>query len=274
MGTWTNAEVSSLIAEARERARAEVVAELTKLFADELRVLARRQLEAPAGAAASGICLVGVVGSGGAPAGAETVDVAGLRALVAEIDQGELDDPALLERHVRAHNDLLLAALELGPVVPVRFGTFFASSVEVAAWLERNESLLLAELARLRGTAEWALTVLAGAPAPAAAVAGSSSSYLERRSAEGEAEAGRRAEAARLARDWHEQLLPLAEDSALAASPRAGALLEATYLVARSQQDAFGSALARVQAESAEAGLEARLTGPWPPFSFAGEGLR
>src|SRR5213595_3017687 len=116
MDVWTNANVSSLIAEARERARAEVAAELTRLFADELRARALHELEPAAAASAEGVCLVGVVETGSVPAGAGIVGVAGLRALVAELDQGELDDPQLLERHVRAHNDLLLEALELGPV--------------------------------------------------------------------------------------------------------------------------------------------------------------
>jgi hypothetical protein len=37
------------------------------------------------------------------------------------------------------------------------------------------------------------------------------------------------------------------------------------YLVATAQQDAFAAALAELEA----AGHELRVTGPWPPYSFA-----
>ncbi|HEY3550643.1 MAG TPA: GvpL/GvpF family gas vesicle protein [Gaiellaceae bacterium] len=37
------------------------------------------------------------------------------------------------------------------------------------------------------------------------------------------------------------------------------------YLVSRARQDEFGAAVAALEAE----GYELRVTGPWPPYSFA-----
>jgi hypothetical protein len=37
------------------------------------------------------------------------------------------------------------------------------------------------------------------------------------------------------------------------------------YLVAKARQDEFGAAVAELEAE----GYELRVTGPWPPYSFA-----
>jgi hypothetical protein len=267
-------DVGALIDEAEAQARAEVVAKLKALLVDDLLERALQALPEAEGLERK-LSLVGVVPSVGAVE-TELVDlvrVGDLAALVSQLAPGELDDPHVLERRVRAHNDALLAALEAGPVVPIRFGTLFINAAEVAGWLERNEHALLSELDRLRDAVEWALSVSVQETAEQqeAVSVGSAETYLDRRLAEGEVAAQRRQELAELTTLWHERLAATAEDAVIGSGD---ALLDAAYLVRRSRQRDFEAALVDVQAEVDASELGSRLTGPWPPFSFVDANLQ
>ncbi|HZS29809.1 MAG TPA: GvpL/GvpF family gas vesicle protein [Gaiellaceae bacterium] len=159
----------------------------------------------------------------------------GLRPLVLELDRSALDDETQLERLVRRHNDLLLEALADGVVLPFRFGTTFADRAALDDWLERHRGPLSLELDRLDGRAEWSVEVVAP-PRP------EGGRYLEERLATA------------VLPDVRARLADVSEE-------RSGD----AYLVAKEQQDAFAAALAELEA----AGHELRVTGPWPPYSFA-----
>lgn len=160
----------------------------------------------------------------------------GVRPLVLELQPGDLDDETRLERLVRMHNELLLGALEDGAVVPFRFGTTFADRPALDAWLEEHRATLAAELERLRGTTEWSVEPVGGVADVGA------SEYLE----------------ARLATTVRPGLR---EKLAAASEEAAGD----AYLVAAARQDEFAAAIAELEKE----GYELRVTGPWPPYSFA-----
>jgi hypothetical protein len=160
----------------------------------------------------------------------------GVRPLVLDLAPGELDDEARLERLVRTHNELLVGALEEGAVVPFRFGTTFPDRAALDDWLERHREALSAELERLRGTAEWSVEPVGRMPEVGAA------EYL----------------GARLATT----VKPGLRERLAAASEEASG---DAYLVAKARQDEFGAAVAELEAE----GYELRVTGPWPPYSFA-----
>lgn len=160
----------------------------------------------------------------------------GLRPLVLDLAPGDLDDEARLERLVREHNELLLGALEDGAVVPFRFGTTFPDRPSLDAWLERHREALSAELERLRGTAEWSVEPVGNVPDVGAA------EYLGARLA------------TTVRPGLRERLAAASEDSGGDA-----------YLVTRAGQEEFGAAIAELEAE----GYELRVTGPWPPYSFA-----
>jgi hypothetical protein len=155
--------------------------------------------------------------------------------LAFELDRAALDDETQLEQLVRTHNDLLTAALADGVVVPFRFGTTFADRAALEAWVERNQLPLELELERLRGKAEW--NVEAVAPERP-----SGERYLEQRLATA------------VLPDVRARLAEVAEE-------RAGD----AYLVANDHQTALADAIAELEA----AGHELRVTGPWPPYSFA-----
>jgi hypothetical protein len=160
----------------------------------------------------------------------------GLRPLVLDLAPGDLDDETRLERLVREHNELLVGALEEGAVVPFRFGTTFPDHEALEAWLDRHREALAAELERLRGTAEWSVEPVGGRPEVGAA------EYL----------------GARLATT----VRPGLRERLAAASEEATG---DAYLVATSRREEFGAAVAELEAE----GYELRVTGPWPPYSFA-----
>jgi hypothetical protein len=160
----------------------------------------------------------------------------GVRPLVLDLAPGALDDEARLERLVRTHNELLVGALEKGAVVPFRFGTTFPDRTALDDWLERHRDALSAELERLRGTAEWSVEPVGRMPDVDAA------EYL----------------GARLATTVKPGLRERLAAASEAASGDA-------YLVAKARQEEFGATVAELEAE----GYELRVTGPWPPYSFA-----
>jgi hypothetical protein len=210
-------DVGDLIRQAEDDARADVAEALRRLFADDLwRRVGDRLGGRPV------VALAGVADS--------------LRPLVLELAPGDLEDEARLERLVRAHNELLLGALEEGAVVPFRFGTTFPDRAALDTWLERHRVELSVELERLRGTAEWSVEPVGGRPEVGA------SEYL----------------GARLATT----VRPGLRERLAAASEEATG---DAYLVAKSRQDEFGAAVAELEAE----GYDLRVTGPWPPYSFA-----
>jgi hypothetical protein len=210
-------DVGDLIRQAEGEARADVAETLRRLVADDL---LRRVGERIGGRPL--VALAGVAD--------------GLRPLVLELAPGDLDDEARLERLVRAHNELLLGALEEGAVVPFRFGTTFPDHAALEDWLTGHREALSAELERLRGTAEWSVEPVGRVPEVDAA------EYL----------------GARLATT----VKPGLRERLAAASEEAAG---DAYLVAKTRQDEFGAAVAELEAE----GYELRVTGPWPPYSFA-----
>jgi hypothetical protein len=229
------------------------------------------------GRGAEALGLVGVVPAEAELGGATQVPGHGVTALAMELDRDALDDPNELGRCVRAHSDLLLTAVERWPVVPVRFGTLFPGPAEIRRWLDRNQEALLGELERLRDAAEWTLTIRESDTRGAGVAPERSSgaeTYLERLWAEGEAEARRRQVLAERAEEWHERLSAVAEDAVRVPASADSALLDGAYLVRSSQRPSFDAAAAEIQAELPDLGLESRLIGPWPAFSFVGDSLR
>jgi Gas vesicle synthesis protein GvpL/GvpF len=210
-------DVGDLIRQAEEDARADVAETLRRLFAEDLlRRVGERVTGKPL------VALTGVAD--------------GVRPLVLDLAPGDLDDEARLERLVRAHNELLLGALEDGAVVPFRFGTTFPDRAALDAWVELHREALAAELERLRGTAEWSVEPVGQMPDVDAA------EYLGARLA------------TTVKPGLRERLAAASEDTTGDA-----------YLVAKARQDDFAAAVAVLEAE----GYELRVTGPWPPYSFA-----
>ena len=207
----------------------------------------------------SGVELLGVLRAADAD-GLETCLVCWESAL-ALLAQPEAQPLPSLQRH-----RLIATVAETRPFVPVRRGASFADAAAALAWARGNSGRLHALIERLEGRAELSLSLFeaggaAGEPA-------SGEGYLRL-----QAERVRAAE---------ERMQRLKEQGAALSACLAGAAeqqrleswcgpngacgLDLSLLVQRS---AFGEL--RVEAERAVAasGQPWRVSGPWPPYSFA-----
>ena len=239
----------------------------------------------------SGWYLYGVVPSGADPPAVAGVDprdevvvlaegrVAGVasRVSLSEFDETalaeRLEDAEWLERKIRAHEQVVEAALAAGTVVPCRFCTVYRDERELRRFLSERGEELAEALVRVEGRVELGVKAFA-APAASASEASQAESgraYLEAR----RREQLQRQELARsrgeIAAQLHERLLAAAEDGVVlglqsrdVSGREAEMVFNGAYLVA--DRDRFEGALAAIARERDDVGLE--LTGPWPPYNF------
>lgn len=215
--------------------------------------------------------------------GVRTVVGGTLSAVVCDVDPAvfeRLNEPGpetieLLAEAATAHDAVLAALAEEGPVLPLRLGTVVADDGVVEDLLVRNAAQLRAELERITGYAEWAVTVhvLAGADDPEtgqARAAASGRDYLEQRRVALDARENRSELREELAASIHEELAthasgsrrvesrPLEEDTA--------PLLHGVYLVAHGSFPDFQATVEELRSRYRPAIIE--VSGPWPPYHF------
>jgi hypothetical protein len=192
------------------------------------------------------------------------------------IDAGGQPDLELLAPLLTGHERLLEQLLELGTVLPMRFGTLFPSASEVARVLKTHGEAIADGLAALDGKVEWGLTVTSAPelPAPPAEVAATPGrAYLGRRGQEEALDARRLEQAVALAHDLHRAIGAAAVASVAHPLPRGQAdgrrvVLKASYLVERAARDRFEEAIVSALETIGDSGLAGELTGPWPPYNF------
>jgi hypothetical protein len=144
----------------------------------------------------------------------------------------------------------LMASREL---LPVRYGTFVPDPSAAAEAVAGRRDELAASLDRVRGAVELAVRVESREPEPDSTDSGRD--YMA-------AKVRRMAEADLV----HELLSPVAREHVLRPGPE---LLRAAYLVDRAEVEHFVALVRRLQETDPE--LDLLCTGPWPPYSFAGE---
>jgi hypothetical protein len=170
-------------------------------------------------------------------------------------------------------HDVVLARFVDAPVLPLGLGTVLPDDATVLDLLRRHADRLAAELARITGLSEWAVTVRTleeAASEPEPDLPASGRDYLEaRRAALGRRER-RWADQEQLVAALHEPLAACAVDAIEVASrPLEGStppLLHGVYLVADDTRDRFRSTVDYLRGEHPEAVVE--VTGPWPPYHF------
>jgi hypothetical protein len=227
----------------------------------------------------------------------------GLTVLASNVDLAEFGEAALrrnlenltwLEEVARAHHNVVDAAARLFPVLPARFATVHhADASMVAAFADRADQLRAA-LARVGGHTEWGVKVYAvpkqrGAqPVAAPAAVGTSTgagtgsepgagmAYLKRRRSEISAKRESSRTAVASAREVHVELSGRAAQTRLyppqspaLSGTKEPMLLNAAYLLDAGGAAGFASVVG--QAAAAHPDLRLDLTGPWPPYSFAGQ---
>ncbi|MGW6421714.1 GvpL/GvpF family gas vesicle protein [Nocardia sp. NPDC055053] len=200
--------------------------------------------------------------------------------------RAHLEDLDWLEATARAHDAVISALVRRGAAVPVRLATVFRDDDAVRWLLDQRRADIDAALALVSGRTEWGVkaygdrAALTTAVAEARAVSegaatGAGTAYLARRRAQLSAQDTVERDAAERAEQIHTRLVhhaaagrrqPLT-DPALSGR-RDWIVLNGTYLVDDDSTDDFTATVTALGARFP--GIRLELTGPWPPYSFAG----
>jgi len=204
----------------------------------------------------------------------------------AAIDR-RVSDPRWVEQKVRAHDEVIRAAMSAGAVIPCRFCTVVRGEADVRRLLATHHDRIVATLETLNGKQEWGVKAFAdvGVVAlqlhPRAADQGESPAagraYLQRKAQED----ATRGDAERAARGFgdacHQQLVEVASNAALlerrpretgGRSHPALPVLNGAYLVADDGAERFHATVAALVERLGPLGLTLEVTGPWPPYNF------
>ncbi|MFE4498467.1 GvpL/GvpF family gas vesicle protein [Rhodococcus sp. NPDC056743] len=221
------------------------------------------------------------------------VQSAGLAAIVGSVDLDEfgegplrrhLEDLDWLAATARAHERVVSAVLRCGPTIPLRLATLYLDDDRIRSLLEVEHEKLRAALRSVSGRSEWGVKGYGDARALAQTspqkqaepgASGKGTAYLLRRRAELTAQQDVERRAAAEADDIHAALLERAVDGLrrpvtdpVLSGKRAWMIFNGTYLVDDDRVDDFTTFVAALDAE--RDGVTVELTGPWPPYSFAG----
>lgn len=234
-------------------------------------------------------------GVGGGPV--RTVAAAGLTAVAEDVRLAEFGEEALrrsledlswLEATARAHHRVIDAVAQQGPLVPMRLATVYGSEASVTASLTERGADFRAALVRISGRREWGVKAYAarqsevhdttgGTGGSAGPEAGVGAAYLRRRRDQLAAQKNARRDTLATAEVIHAQLSRYAAESRLhppqapqLTGTKALMVLNAAYLLDDEQAGNFAAAVTALDEHYQHVRLE--LTGPWPPYSFAGAG--
>lgn len=244
----------------------------------------------------------------GAPAGIEDRDIAveregELAALVSLVDADTYAGPEIEARtgdiewlgpRARSHDAVVTWASERGAAVPLPMFTMFRDGEGVRAMLRERRTALAGALARVRGHQEFgvrifriddALTAHLSELSPrvaelerSAAASTPGQRYLITRKMEAERANELRRIGTEIAQGAFDTLSRHAAAGVRDTLPRrtlegmAGvAVLNASFLVARSGIEAFQRALTALMQQHEPQGFRFEFTGPWPPYHFVQE---
>ena len=218
----------------------------------------------------------GATGIGASPAPLRAVRTARMAAVVSEA-------PAQLRakrRDLMAHQNVLLMLGAAGAVLPLRFGTLAPDDGAVRRALADQESLFTERLREVGDRVEFNVKALqdedtalrdvlrdsAEARRLSALTRDGTGSHDDQVALGTVVAAGVEALQAQHAQDIVRRLEPLAHRTA-AGDPTGEVFLNLSLLLERGRADAFAASVGRI-AESLGHGLELRVTGPLPPYSF------
>lgn len=221
----------------------------------------------------------------------EVLPVAGLGVLISHLDAGGFGedvwlangtDPAWIERTARQHHGVLQAAIEQGDVLPLRLPGIYADARAVERALGGQADVLRPAFDRIRGRVEVGATAFAseGAEEPAPAPPASGRDYLMGRAAASTHREQRRdrrnaalvAGYERMSQSAASAVTNPPQDPALSGR-REPMVLNAAFLVARADLDAFADLAEHVGAELWAEGVTLEVSGPWPPYNFVADAV-
>lgn len=234
-------------------------------------------------------CEVDLSGAGavGTADSASTCAHGDLALVVSAIDPAELQrvssddigEGGELAALVRRHDAVVRAACEQTATLPLRFGTVLSGTAAVANLLERHAGEIAELLATVAGHQEWGVRLRAdpsNAPQPAPVsepAAASGTEYLARRRKERAQRTDHQDRLRESARQVEDALAACTRTTVRRSPPEPDVVFDAAYLVATAGTDGFLGTAERLAGELGDTGLRLETTGPWPPYSFAREGL-
>jgi len=222
-----------------------------------------------------------------------TTTACGLTVLVSDVSLAEFGEAALrenlenldwLDEVAREHHYVIDAAARLFPLLPVRLATVYSGDAAVCAALAERGAQLRDALHRVGGRVEWGVKACAapnaveetGEDAEPKTEGGAGMACLRRRRAQLTAARESKTTAVSGAQAVHAELTAKAigtrlhpPQSAQLSGIRQPMLLNAAYLLDTADSVVFTAAVAGIATAHPE--LRVELTGPWPPYSFAGE---
>jgi hypothetical protein len=174
------------------------------------------------------------------------------------VDLPELSTGAVL-RHAEVVEEILSRSRSM---LPAQFGRAFADEEELARTVRAKAPELRRSLSRVSGCVEFGLRVVGSENGSGnGPAAGSGRDYMRARLADEK-------QRERLSSELHEPLTHLSRESAKFSSGPSELLVSA-YLVPFADAEGFGGRMRQLETEHPE--LTLVCTGPWPPYTFAGE---
>ncbi|WP_369373757.1 GvpL/GvpF family gas vesicle protein [Streptomyces sp. cg36] len=192
-----------------------------------------------------------------------------------------LEDLDWLAATARTHRTVVAALSAVTCALPLRLATVCRDTVGVHRLLETGRESFGSALERLDGRVEWGVKVYAegvfGEPAaPPDAAPGNGRGFLRRRLAQRQAREDVWRRAGVVSRSLHRELSGRAEaerlhrpQSARLSGQPGENVLNAVYLVPRERSAEFVAAVEHLAPR--DGGVRVELTGPWAPYSFAGD---
>jgi hypothetical protein len=194
-----------------------------------------------------------------------------------------LEDLDWLAAKARAHDAVISAVARSGPTVPVRMATLYLDDGRVEQQLVSRHDAFDSALRRLSGREELGVKAYADpngltaeADGPSEAAGGSGTAYLLRRRRQLSSQEEAYRVAAEEAERIHATLMRCAVDGKRRPAPDRSlsgrtewTVLNGTYLVDEDAVALFRETVAALDGATARITLE--ITGPWPPYSFAGD---
>jgi hypothetical protein len=182
---------------------------------------------------------------------------------------GEGDLPAHLTELLFRHDQVIRGVFARHDLLPMRFGMGVAGRDGLARYLAQEYGALKAGLDRVRGQAEWGVRwqppVAEQAPVPSAPVTGRG--YLQSRKQALRAGQDRLRGFRNHVEGAHRRLAQRA--SAICPGAPGSDEISCAYLVRRDRVDGFLRTVEALEAGAEAVGVGMRLSGPWPPYSFA-----
>jgi hypothetical protein len=193
-----------------------------------------------------------------------------------------LSDLAWVSRAAVAHEAVVEAFIDATVVLPMKLFTLFTSDERAIAHLDGDRRRIDALVKRLANHHEWGVRLVLERP-PRAAVPrstvrakptrSSGVAYLTQKKAQRDAAVERAKHARAIAADLYGRLSGrshAARRRPASELPVQGGplLLDAAFLVPRSQSRAFTALARREQRALARRGYALTITGPWPPYTF------